>query len=401
MVDGEQDAASDHVPAPSPRPEDLSLKEVVQAREALLAATPEPDTLSDNPTYRRLKESGPKYRSSRAGRRDARALTLGRLLAVGEKINAREPYKDEIVYTPTFLINAPLPLKEPPDGMRLWTGRYNDSRGEIAVTYEAGTMLGPGGAEQSVGLPYGIYPRIILPWVISKALVSKNPVLTIVDPSPMAPRGTPNTFTSWMRDDLGVTPTGGAKGTIRLLREQMTRIFNMKITISINRKDTNLRILPIAGDRGFFDPAHTRGEKSEGPLELQMDRLFFVEILERSSPSRLAAQQELATLCASLALDLYRFLTVRQYHLKKSQKQVPEIIDWTYLHAVLGRGYARLDHFREALLDALELVLAIYPDARAEACRGGLRVRPSRPHVRIVEKSPRTIAAAAAASERP
>jgi hypothetical protein len=363
--------------------------------DAASGASPLP---SDNLRYQQLKQSGPKYRRTRQSRGLARQKVLRHLDVAGDRINSRAPYPDEIAYITTFLINATLPLQQPPKGTRLWTRRFQDKRGLIAVTFEAGSEHNPDGTERCFGLPYGIYPRLILSWLISEALTTKKRVLTLVSPDPFAPRHVARSFSAWMRDGLGVIAKGGAKGSITLLREQMTRLFNLKITLTINGKETRFRILPIKGDRGFFDPALEHGAKPTAPIEIVIDEDFFHQILVGSCPTHLGVQKELATLGACLALDLYRFLSLKQFAMQKAQAVAPMLIPWKQLQEMFGHSNKRASHFREAIIDALELVLTLYPDAKAEACPGGLRIRPSRPHIQPTEKSPRTIAAASQAA---
>ncbi len=353
---------------------------------------------SDNPRYQQLKQSGPQYRRSRQSRDLARQKVLRRLDVAGDRINSRTPYPDEIAYITTFLINATLPLKEPPPGTRLWTRRFQDKRGIIAVTFEAGAEQNEDGTERHFGLPYGIYPRVLLSWFISEALTTKNRVLTLVDPDPFAPNHVARSFSAWMRDSLGVIPKGGEKGSITLLREQMTRLFNLKISVTINGKESRFRLLPIKGDQGFFDPSVEHGERATKPLRIIIDDDFFVEILRSSSPSHLGVQKELAALGACLALDLYRFISLKQFALQKAQAVAPIIIPWGQLMAMFGHANKRLSNFRAAVIDALELLHRLYPDAKAEPCPGGLRIRPSRPHITPTEKSVRTIAAASQAA---
>lgn len=353
---------------------------------------------TDNARYQQLKQSGPRYTRPRNTRALARQKVLRRLDVAGDRINSRPPAPDEIAYITTFLINATLPFKEPPAGTRLWTRRFQDKRGVIAVTFEAGAEQNPDGTERHFGLPFGIYPRVLLAWFISEALTSKNRVVTLVNPDPFAPKHIARSFSAWMRDGLGIVPKGGAKGSITLLREQMTRLFNLKITVTINGKESRFRILPIKGDQGFFDPTLEHGERATAPLQVILDEDFFVEILRGSCPTHLGVQKELAALGACLALDLYRFITLKQFAMQKAQSLAPILIPWGQLIAMFGHANKRSDHFREAIIDALELLHRLYPDAKAEACPGGLRIRPSRPHIAPTEKSPRTIAAASQAA---
>jgi len=232
-----------------------------------------------------------------------------------------------------------------------------------------------------------------------KALTTKRRLITIATPDPLAEKRIPRSFSAWMRDALGFIPKGGKKGSITLLREQMTRLFNLKITVTVNGKEARFRILPIKGDSGFFDPALEHGAPLEKPVQLILDEDFFIEILKNSAPTHLTVQKELAALGACLSLDIYRFLTLKQYALQMAQARVPELITWERLAAMFGHSNRSLRHFRETFIAALEILDPLYPDHGAEPRRGGLLIRPVRPHMPPKAKSPRTIAAASKASQ--
>lgn len=53
----------------------------------------------------------------------------------------------------------------------------------------------------------------------------------------------------------------------------------------------------------------------------------------------------------------------------------------TLLHAQFGRGTAQIFHFRPTFRQALDLALAVYPDAQVEVDERGVVLKPSRPPV--------------------
>jgi len=68
-------------------------------------------------------------------------------------------------------------------------------------------------ADSAYGLPYGTYPRLLLAWVTTEAVRTKSRELTLGD-----------SLREFMAK-LDLAVTGGAKGTIRPLRDQMQRLF--------------------------------------------------------------------------------------------------------------------------------------------------------------------------------
>ncbi|MGB5295948.1 MAG: replication protein RepA, partial [Thermoanaerobaculia bacterium] len=73
-------------------------------------------------------------------------------------------------------------------------------------------------------LPYGRYPRLLMAWVTTEAVRTKEPVLQL-GPS----------LTCFM-SQLGLLPRGGQTGPIGRLREQMQRLFGATIAFTWDRR---------------------------------------------------------------------------------------------------------------------------------------------------------------------
>ena len=73
-------------------------------------------------------------------------------------------------------------------------------------------------------LPYGRYPRLLMAWVTTEAVRTKEPVLQL-GPS----------LTSFM-SQLGLLPRGGRTGPIGRLRDQMQRLFGATIAFTWDRR---------------------------------------------------------------------------------------------------------------------------------------------------------------------
>jgi len=78
-------------------------------------------------------------------------------------------------------------------------------------------------APPSVGLPYGSYPRLVLAWLSTEAVRTRNREI-----------GLGPTFSNFMHR-LGLTPVTGKRGTTSRLRDQLHRLFST--TIRCNYSD--------------------------------------------------------------------------------------------------------------------------------------------------------------------
>src|SRR5438270_7235012 len=105
-----------------------------------------------------------------------------------------------IGYTTRLLVATTLPHSRPDDN------EFTRSSGLYDLC-----LLTP----RRVGLPFGRYPRLVWVWVITEAVRRRSPLLYL-----------PRTFSEFA-DQLGITPSSGAKGTLVHLREQLHRLVNV------------------------------------------------------------------------------------------------------------------------------------------------------------------------------
>lgn len=218
-------------------------------------------------------------------------------------------------------------------------------------------------APAEIGLPYGSLPRLILSWVSTEAVRTRQPIVALGD-----------SLAAFMRE-LGLSSTGGRTGTILRVKSQMQRLFSTSISCTYKGENhwanTGFR---IADDtRLWWHP------KDPGQLDLWHSRVtlgarFFQEIIEHPVPVDTRVLKALRR--SPLALDIYCWLTHRMSYLKRGT-----LVPWSALAVQFGADYSRGDNFRAAFLDALRKVLTVYCIVRVQSTPFGLLLEPSRPHV--------------------
>ena len=230
------------------------------------------------------------------------------------------------------------------------------SNGRLHVSVTAHPLL---------GLPYGRYPRLLLAWITTEAVRTKDRHLQLG----------PSLSRFMVR--LGLTPSGGPNGPIGRLREQMQRLFGATIAFTWDG--------PSDGewhDAGFRVARETHlWWDPQGPEQatawrstVTLSQGFFEAVTERPVPIDLRA---LRALRSPLALDLYLWLTYRNSYLRR-----PTRVPWALLALQLGAEYREPRDFKRKALRSLRQVLVVYPTARVRQVRGGLRVRPAPCHVK-------------------
>jgi hypothetical protein len=180
--------------------------------------------------------------------------------------------------------------------------------------------------------------------------------------------------------ELDLVPTGGRWGSITRLREQTRRLFYAQF-VAIYRagKNEKRRTRQIADDTDFWWDHRSPGQGSLWKSTVRLSEPFFTEIVDSPIPIDMRALRALKR--SPMALDIYCWLTYRMSYLK-----APAAIPWEALQRQFGAGYAETAlgtrHFRESFLKALKKVGVVYPEARIEANTPGVKLIPSRAHVR-------------------
>ena len=98
-----------------------------------------------------------------------------KLLDASEAIRL-EPDKIEAVFMARQLVQATLPHSNPKDDLPEWTRR----NGNLTLSIIPGRKTDlKTGERMSVGYPYGIIPRLLLFWMTTEAVRTKNPRLEL------------------------------------------------------------------------------------------------------------------------------------------------------------------------------------------------------------------------------
>lgn len=220
-----------------------------------------------------------------------------------------------------------------------------------------------------VGLPYGTYPRLLLSWLVTEAVRTKNPELVL------------GSNLSKFMTELNLIPSGGRWGTIIRLRDQMKRLFSASVSCVYEAEN-------LSGGMGFnltkeyylwWDPKRPeQADLWQSTVTLGHD--FFNEIIDRPVPIDMRAMKALKT--SSMALDLYCWLTYRLSYLKH-QTEIP----WQLLQGQFGADYANTKQgryeFKRKLFTQLKKVAVVYEGAaKVQEGEYGLVLVPNKSHIK-------------------
>lgn len=224
-------------------------------------------------------------------------------------------------------------------------------------------------SDPDTGLPYGTIPRLLIAWLTTEAVRTKQKEIVLGD-----------TLSEFMRE-LDLVPTGGRWGSITRLKDQMTRLFSSAISCTYDdgKQWAIKNVQPVSSANLWWD-AKSPNQASLFESTIILGEEFFREAINSPIPIDMRALKALKR--SPLALDIYCWLTYRMSYLKSASAAIP----WEALQAQFGSNYANdttrgvLD-FKRAFLRELKKVSIIYPESKLDIQPVGLILKPSRPHI--------------------
>jgi hypothetical protein len=213
-----------------------------------------------------------------------------------------------------------------------------------------------------IGVPYGSIARLILLYLQTEAVRTNSPEIELG-----------RSMKTWMsRMNLS---TGGK--TYQLVAEQARRISACRLTFFTDRSNG----AEARHNGAFVQDAITLsgvlGDQDQQALwqdRVRLDPQFWRSLKEHPVPVREEAIRAIGT--RSLAIDVYIWLAYRLHSLAK-----PTPVTWAAIHGQFGAGFRLVRQIKPTFCEALQLAMAVYPDARVDMEKEGIVLYPSPPAI--------------------
>ena len=212
-----------------------------------------------------------------------------------------------------------------------------------------------------VGVPYGSIARLILLYLQTEAVRTNTPEVELG-----------RSMKSWM---IRMNLTTGGK-TYQLVTEQARRISSCRLTFFTDRENGMERRHngAFVQDAITFASVIDDDQPSLWQDRVRLDPSFWRSLKEHPVPVREEAIRAIGT--RSLAIDVYIWLAYRLHSLSKSTP-----VSWASVHAQFGAGFRIARQLKPTFIEALNMALAVYPEAHVDADKQGLVLHPSAPAV--------------------
>ncbi|MGJ4093963.1 replication protein RepA [Corynebacterium macclintockiae] len=234
------------------------------------------------------------------------------------------------------------------------------------------------------GLPYGKYPRLIMAYIITTAVARAHQVeqgLMDSDEARQIPLGESlNEF--FRRIGVVARGTGGSRGTVTRIREQLVRLASSSIVVQSRIKKDRVDIHrgvnhPIAGE---WEPWFDAGNPDQATIQLT-DR-FFQLIADAPIPIDLDILHKLGK---PRAMDIYVWITVKKARL--NYQNLPSFtFSWKQMEHQFSpkelTTWEQRANFRNEFNRCLETIRALWPDVGVDTdTKAGVTLHKSAPSV--------------------
>lgn len=235
--------------------------------------------------------------------------------------------------------------------------------GPFYVRRNGGFTLTMSQTRDDIGLPYGTKPRLLMSWLATEAVRTRERTLVLG-----------NSLSGFMRE-IGLTASTGKRGQATGFRDQTRKLFSCAISAHYENKvgSTSRRYTLTDADNLWWDTKRP-DQINLWTSSVTLSERFYNELIAHPVPLDLRALRALSR--SPMALDIYIWLTYRLSYLYK-----PTLVRWEALHAQFGADYTRVRDFKRKFITQLTKVLTVYQSAKAYETPLGLRLSPSRSHV--------------------
>jgi hypothetical protein len=273
-----------------------------------------------------------------------------------------DPKDADAAFLCRHLIQCTLPHSNP-GTVPIWKRR----NGSLTLSIVPGVDRETG---RPLGYPYGSIPRLLLFWMTTEALRTRNRRMELG-----------NNLAQFM-STIGLDPNtgGGKRSDAKRLREQMLRLFRAIISFQISveephRHGQSWLDMQIAPEGVlWWDPKQPEQSVLWGSW-IELGEKFFQAIMASPVPLDMRALRALKR--SPLALDLYAWAAYKVW--VTNQKKVQQFVSWEGLMEQLGGDYdpKRIDRFKDKVKATLRKVSAVFPEGlNLEWHRSGLTFRP-------------------------
>lgn len=263
------------------------------------------------------------------------------IVDLSERLQQKSKEEDKSLrFMSKLLVLVNLPYKNPGKEAKNWTRTNGHLRINVTSGYDG---------DELIGIPYGIYPRLILSYLVTEAVRKQSSRIYLGE-----------SFKDFMKT-LNIK-IGGKTYTI--VHTQMRKLFSASFSWTEEPEDYIYRNnFHLARRYNLWWPPTLIDEKKIFECYVDLNDEFYNEITRSPIPIDYRVVNELKS--HPMCLDLYMFLSWRTYNIKK-----PTYISWENLKHQIGHQYKDIKQFAQKCIKYIKFIRFLYPEMSVEILKG-------------------------------
>ncbi|WP_028666505.1 replication protein RepA [Runella zeae] len=282
-----------------------------------------------------------------------RKASKPKLVKTLQEVSLTAPLASEVVYQHSLLCQVAMPASDPKKE-RYW----HVTNGRNSLMIQSGSIVDQRTNKiVEVGLPYGVTARLLFINLVSQILKNKKKymetgsrVINIED-----------SMSSFIKR-LGFPVTAHY---IKNVKEQILRMSRAQFTFVLGGENNQIyEDIKLFSKHDLWYPQSSE-QLGLWPSLVEPTREFTEFVIRYAVPLDERAVSRLTE--GALALDIYAWLAHR---LCRVEQGTPDFVNWKNLYEIYGKGYKKINKFKERFREALEKVLHVYPAAANAVTEG-------------------------------
>lgn len=277
-----------------------------------------------------------------------------KLLDLQTELERTGEERGDIAFTSPLWARFSLPHRNPGDAPR-WEAK----NGGVSLIIRPGEKMAADGSWESAGYPFGVIPRMVLTYIATEAVRTREPLIHLGDSQ---------------REFMSKLRLAHGSADRRRIRTQIEALAACDIQLSEHAVTDDgwgyrFQKLPITKGLSLWLNGRDDAPALWGSSVLLSEE-FFESIVNAAMPVYLEDLRALGG--SSLRHDIYVWLTYRLSALEKSSP-----VPWKKLYEQFGASFKRERDFKAKFLEALADVLKVYDTARVQVSETALVLMPS------------------------
>lgn len=242
---------------------------------------------------------------------------------------------------------------------------WERKNGTISLVVQGGYAKNPNTNElEYVGIPYGATARLLIFYLMSEAVLTKSPEISLG-----------RSFDAFL-ETIGASKTGGKKSGAAAVLRQLQRLAAANFSVQDAKTNEEMSFFAVKNAR-FIDNIELwfSKKKKDQPMIFESRLKISQDLFESLKKAAVPLDWEIIVQLrkSPLALDLYALLSYESARAQKAGRG--RFIPWAALTEQMGAEYATVKEFARKARNELSKIKKVYTELSLGKRQGGIEIK--------------------------